>query len=292
VPGVRSIHAVSHDGSHVVHGVSDLVVTDTGTGDDVVVRSGPPLGFGEAALSADGRTVAFTEYHLTGGFCPCDLRLHVWRDGVEVLDRLLEPFVRPEGAPRFGRFVQLDSAGERVFLQQFYPRAIVALELSTGELTEVPVQFPPTPGPDERGAYDDPEDFYWAGSRVDAGAQDGTAFRYDELGATYLVRVGVPPTVLPPNRFSEPPPSLSPNGRWIAYIERIRTPTGQEQLSYRVRDLDTGITRQVVASEPLLGTRTTFNGQGSVADSGRATFGHWAAPLSGPWPKSIVYVDD
>ncbi len=289
VPGVRSIQAVSHDGSHVVHGVSDTVVTDTATGDSVLLRSGPSLGFGQAALSADGGTVAFTEYHLTDGFCPCDLRLHVWRDGVEVLDRLLDPWVRAEGAPRFGRFVQLDNTGERVFLQQFFPRAVVALDLATGELTPVPVEFPPGPSPEELARYGDAEEFYWANSRIDAGAQDGTAFRYDELGVTWLVRVGRPPLVLPSNASSDPPPSLSPNARWIAFLVRVPTAGGPDRVSYRVRNLDDGTTREVVASEPLVGPRSTFNGVGSVSDSGRATFGHWAAPLSGPWPPSVIY---
>lgn len=293
LPGVSQIQALSHDGSQVVHGADPLVVTDTTTGDSVTLRTGPAFAVGDVAISADGRTVVFTEYHLTGGFCPCDLRLHVWRDGAEVVDRLLMDTDVPGPDTGYGSFVSIDAAGERVHLQQFYPHAIVELDLASDQITPLPIEFP-APDPTVLSGYPDVEAYHWGWTRVDFGASDGTAFRYRQSGDAYLVRVGQPPLELPVNDVSDPPASLSPNGRWIAYIAVTPTLPGQVRRSYRVRDLVTGQVREVVASDaaqdPRFDPRSSFNGAGSVADSGRATFGQWAVPVVGPWPPSIVYV--
>lgn len=290
LPDVANVLALSHDGSHVLHGVDDVKVTDTASGASTTVRSGQPYAFGKGALSADGRTAAFTEYHLTGGFCPCVLRLHVWRDGAEVLDLPLSAdWV--EGQPSFGPFVALDSAGERAFLYRNFPRAIIELDLSTSVMTTVPVEFPPPPDLSDISPLDDLDEYYRLDTVVDAGASDGTAFRYLASGVPYLVRTGGPPLALPVPQLDDPAP-ISPNGRWIAWVQRVVPWPGQTRLSYRVRDLDTGVTREVVASEPLVGPRSTFNGTGTVSDSGRAAFGHWAAPLSGPWPPSVILIAD
>jgi hypothetical protein len=293
LPAVSQIQAVAEDGSTVVHGVDTIQVTDTTTGDSYTVRTGNPIGTGRVAVSADGRTVVFTEYHLTNGFCPCDLRLHVWRDGVEVLDRLLMDEDVPGPGTGFGSFVAVDAAGERAYLQQFYPHAIVELDLATDQITPLPVQFP-APDPDVLAGYDDVEDYHLGVTRVDFGASDGSAFRYWQTGTSYLVRPGQPPLELPRNQVSDPPASLSPNGRWIAWVAVQPTLPGQVRRSYRVRDLVSGQERVVVTSiaaeDPRFEPRSTFSGTGAVADSGRATFGQWAAPAVGPWPPSVIYV--
>jgi hypothetical protein len=288
VPDVRTVHDVSHDGRFVVHGFGDMELTDTATGDTVVLASGVTTGFWDVSLSADGGTVAWTDMSF-GPACFCGLRLHVWRDGVEILDQLLEPGGSLE---QFRPFVSVSSDGQFVHLHRFATREVLRVDVATGAMTPVALQLPPitdiSPYPD-LAAY-----LRWE-EVVDFGSADGTSFRLVQRGVPYLVRADQPPLVLPSNGISDPPPSISPNGRWIAFVQRTPTLPGQERRSYRVRDLTTGGTREVVASDaaadPRFEPASTFNGWGAVADSGRAAFGRWAAPLTGPWPPSIIYVD-
>jgi hypothetical protein len=293
VPNVRTVHAVSADGSAVVHGYGDLTLTDTTTGASQVLRSGWSTGFGAVALSGDGRSVAWVERRYVDGFCPCELWLRVQRDGEVVLEQLLETSWTGSGELFRASFVSIDAAGDAAFLHRFATREVIRVDVATGAASPVPLQLPPIPDP---LPYPDLATYLRWAEWIDVGVADGGAFRLAQLDVPYLVRPDAPPLELPSHGISDPPPSISPNGRWIAYIHRTPTLPGQERRSYRVRDLVTGTTREVVASDaasdPAFEPASTFNGWGSVADTGRATFGRWAAPLSGPWPPSVVYVDD
>jgi hypothetical protein len=293
VPGVRTVHAVSADGTAVVHGYGELTWTDTTTGDSRVLYSGWTTGFGAVDLSDDGRSVAWLERREVNGFCPCELWLTVQRDGVEVLEQLLDTSWSGSGDQFHASFVSIDRAGDAVYVHRFATREVVRIDVATGAATPVALQLPPIPDPNP---YSSLESYLRFGERIDVGAADGSSFRLVQMDEPYLVRPDAPPLALPSHGISDPSPSISPNGRWIAYIDRTPTLPGQERRSYRVRDLVTGTTREVVASDaasdPAFEPASTFNGWGSVADTGRATFGHWAAPLSGPWPPSVVYVDD
>jgi hypothetical protein len=293
VPDVRTVHAVSHDGSHVVHGYGDLTLTSTTTGQSVVLRSGWTTGVGDVAVSADGGTVAWIEDRDTNGNCQCELGLRVWRDGTELLDLLLEG---PSPSGSFDQyrstFVAIDAAGGSVYLHRFATREVISVDVATGSMAPVALEFPPVP---DISAYPDLATYLRWEESIDVGSSDGTSFRLVQGGEPYLIRVGASPLELPSHGISDPAPAISPNGRWVAHIRRTPTLPGQERRSYRVLDLLTGADREVVASDaasdPAFEPAPTFNGWGSVADTGRATFGQWAAPLSGPWPPSVIYID-
>jgi hypothetical protein len=292
VPGVREIQAVSLDARYVIHGSAATWRLDTTTGAEQPLRSGPGNSIGDLAISADGSTVAWTAVHFVAGNCPCEFRLHVWRDGAIVLDTLLQAAYTISIADQFrDDFLAMHASGSEVYLHRFATREIVRVDVATGVSSVLPLQLPPIPA---LWPFSDLRSYLFWSEWIDFGSSDGEQFRLRMGGTTYLVSRDAAPRVIPTSDTGDPS-ALSPDGRWLARITSSPVRPGVERLTYVVTDLLTGAKRQVVASDAstVAGTEPsrTFNGVPSVADDGRAVFGLWTPVFDQPWPPSVVYVD-
>ena len=291
IPGVRGIRSMSHDGRFVVHGYSATWRLDTTTGDEQLLRSGPGNSLGAVAISEDGSTVAWTAVHYVAGNCPCELRLHVWRDGAVVLDQLLEAGYTISIADQFrDDFLAMHASGSEVYLHRVATRNLVRVQVATGVSSTVALQLPPVP---DLWPFPDLRSFLFWSEWVDFGSADGEQFRFRQGGTTYLVSEDAAPRVIPASDTGETA-ALSPDARWLARITSSPVRPGVELLTYVVTDLSSGVSRSIVASEAatVAGNEPsrTFNGVPTVADGGSAAYGRWLPVLDQPWPPSVVHV--
>ncbi len=292
LPQIRDVDALSANGRYIVHGYAPTWRVDTVTGAQVQLRSGgPSQSLGEVAISADGATVAWLETHYTAGNCPCELRVHVWRNGSVIRNQMIDSGQLGSIFDQYRDQIDIDGAGATVFLHKPLVRQIVKMSVATGAVTAVPLQFPVI---DDFAPFANLEQFLAWSEWLLWSSADGTKFLIESDGVNWLVSSGAPQLVSAmPHSYDRV--SMSPNGRWLAQLLTTEVRPNVVHQKYTVTDLTNGVTRLVVESDA--GTPTgaepvrTFTGDPSVSDDGEAVYGRWLAPLTGPWPTSVVYVD-
>ncbi|MGB3410739.1 MAG: hypothetical protein WBA45_06035 [Microthrixaceae bacterium] len=291
-PSVRDVYAVSHDGRFVVYGYTTTVRLDTVTGDEEILRTADGDSLSDVAISADGSSVGWVATHYSpGGNCPCERRIHVWRDGTETLDVLMEGPIYIGIGDQFRDSLWMKADGSAVFAHRFATRDVVRFDSDTGASSVVPLQFP-TIG--DISPFPSLQSYLFWSEWLQFSSSDGSHFLLKAGDTMFMLSSGAP-QVIDPVPGSTGTWAMSSNARFRAGIVSTPVRPGVDDLAYVVTDLSSGESRNVIESESSdpggTGPAKTFNGAPSVADNGRVTYGLWAPLPTGPWPPSVIYVD-